>query len=252
LIEIMKKMAKGGYTDQEILTTSRNWIAPATGWYRITLTGAGGGGGKGNKISSGLIGEGGKKGGDTIVTLPDTSTKTAQGGSGGGGGTSCCGGGGGQAGQIKTYLVYLLKDQILQVVIGAGGLGGTLSVTNNGNATVANGEGPYGGIGQKTGFSSQGIGAPGASSSSLSFIDSTNTYQPTAGGNGADNGTDYGNGGGGGGGKGNYASFTQSYGGRAAAGATPGGNATSSDPGNGGNGGDGAVEIEYFMLDEAA
>ncbi len=97
------------FNKRDIVSTSGNYQAPVTGWYRITVKGGGGGGGGAYE--------------------PITNTRSG-------------GAGGGEGGTTIAY-EKLTKNQLVAVTIGAGGSGGTsqsgFSGTqggNGGNSTV--------------------------------------------------------------------------------------------------------------------
>jgi hypothetical protein len=123
------------FNKRDIITTSGTYTAPVTGWYKITVKGAGGGGGGSRYVGSVLTPSGGGgEGGTTIayerMTAGDTATVTI--GAGGTGATASAnttttGGNGGDSSVIVNSNTYTA----------GGGKGGT----------SYNGEGGAGGIG---------------------------------------------------------------------------------------------------------
>ena len=231
----------GTFTARIVLTTSGLWVAPVTGWYRVTVVGGGGGGGKGGAIGATTGGLGGGQGGQSSF-----DEVAAPGGGGGGGGASNAGtygysGGGGGAGgpgECVVFYVHLTKDQSCNVVIGAGGIGATATA---GAMHGGDGTGDKGGKGGSQAWQGGQGAARGQSGANA-------TYGSVGGngGNGSDNGTGYGGGGGGGGGSDPNYPNDVGHGGYGVDGALNGSIPTATnDGGNGGNGGNGAVIIEY-------
>jgi hypothetical protein len=232
-----------GATDRITLTTSQSWTVPVTSIYTVQIIAGGGGGGKG---ATDLYGRGGEKGGDSSF-----SGMVATGGSGGAGGSYHDGGGGGQAGSVLTRMVFLTKGTVAVATIGAGGAASTTLYSVYSGSS--NGEGVSGGqAAVTTARGTGGQGAPGAGNGGPLLITNAaeQTYTGGIGGSGGVNGTStsYGNGGGGGGGSGKASLEIHNHGkgGRAALGASHGGDAIGRDvSGNGGAGGKGAVIIDY-------
>jgi hypothetical protein len=219
-----------------ILTTSGTFTAPVTGWYRVTIIGAGGGGGRGGTSSVG--GTGGLAGGASSF-----DGISALGGGGGGGGAKAGAGAGGGAGMITIVYLYLIAGQSYNAVVGAGGIGGNAATT-----TVAgsDGGGTYGGFGGLGVHSASSPGTGGASGApGLSGIPSNLSG---IGGIGGSNGTGHGSGGSGSNGT---SSSSSSYINNTPTGAAPGASAgtppiSGTVTGNGGAGGKGAVILEFF------
>lgn len=208
----------GTYTARAVLTASGAYVAPVTGWYRVTCIGGGGAGG-------GRDNYGGLGGGTTTF-----GTISAPGGGGGGAGATGQGaGGGGAAGLVETGFVHLTQGESVAVSIGAGGLGTTTATTPTG---IGAGRNIASGL-------SGGVGGVGASNGGPRTQDSTGGHG-SSGGNGANNGTQYGGGGGGSAGSQTSLPGVPGVGGF-------GGSDGSAYNGNGagGNGGNGAVTIEY-------
>ena len=173
------------FNRRDVITTSGTYVAPVTGWYKITVKGGGGGGQGGGYITntSAFGGHGGGEGGTTIAYEKMTAGQSAS------------------------------------VVIGAGGAGGAISSTgfgssgaNGGNSTVTVNTSTYtgdggqgGGMGSGSGGNGTIVGAPGGTESVGAI-----TYQHGGAGGGAGGGypTHGTMGGGGAGGLGRSASDT--------------------------------------------
>lgn len=232
-----------GFTTIESITESGTWTAPKTGYYRVTCIGGGGGGGgrpEGSPNASFASGTGGNQGETTIFDYIK-----AEGGSGGGGGAGF-GGGGGATGETETSIIKLDTGQVVNVIIGKGGQGGTGSSRfEQGGET---GEGAHAGKGTLHGHQSDG-GAAGASNGSPSFSNVGdnvgNYYNPGNGGAGATHIYKHGNGGGGGASVYLNGVPNIAYGGAAGKNAFYGQDGSDIKGGNGGSGGSGAVILEY-------
>ena len=208
-----------------VLTSSGAFHAPAAGDYRVTCIGGGGAGGAGGASSI----NGGGQGGTT--TFKDVS---AAGGSGGGNGRPAIGGyggatsgGSGQAGKVVVGYVHLEHNEIVDYIVGAGGLAGA--------STTGSGAGPEGGPAANCNWIVGG-GARGASHGIVGR-GSHDNQGANFGGGGDSNGTGYGGGG---------------PGGNAIQSVTPvqltgpdGAGSTNTSTGAGGNGGNGAIILEF-------
>ena len=200
----------GVINKMDVITTSGTYTAPVSGWYKITIKGAGGGGG----------------GGATNGTLAR-------------------GGGGGGEGATKYAYKYITQGASVLVTIGAGGTGGagnpastTPSPGSSGGTSAVNvGDGAINAYG---GGGGTGGGGQGAQSGNIGGASGGNT-------NPAVNGRVYGNSGGGSGGGagGNYNTngTSASYGGGGGGG---GAAASPVSASAGGKGGNGFVIFEYF------
>ena len=195
------------FNTRDVITTSGTYTAPVTGWYKITAKGGGGGGG-----------------GGYAATTTDSDG----------------GGGGGEGGTTIAYISMIAGDTAT-VVIGAGGLGGTLgvngsnggdtSVTYSGNTYTAGGGG--GGNGNNSGAA--GVGGTGTINGCAGGTRYTVAY--SHGGRGAS----------GGGAGGGVCDFSTGIGGNGVqGGGGAGGRGSSAGSKAGGAGGDGYVWFEYF------
>lgn len=224
--------AIAGFNHREVITTSKNWTAPTSGYYKVTCIGGGGAGGNGGSASLG--GGGGGKGGTTSF-----STISAVGGHGGGGGYAYCGGGGGAAGAVSIGFIRLSASNSISVVVGAGG---AHSRSNSTTAAGLNGSGGAAGgtaTNQHGGQGAMSAYGSGNSGSAYSNCGSMGRSEPT--GSGGSNGYLYGGGGGGG----CYSEGTATN--ITAPGSNGGGGAIGVNNATGGDGGKGAVIIEYFL-----
>ena len=169
------------FNKRDVVTVSGAYIAPVTGWYKITVKGGGGGGGGGSYK------------------------------------TNVCSRGGGGGGEGGTTIGFekLTAGQTASVVIGAGGAGGTAASEalfggaggNGGNSTVTVNSHTYTGGGGEGGSGVTGMpggsgtinGAPGTVGET-SNVNSVGAYGGPGGGNGASGYTGTATQGGGGGG----------------------------------------------------
>lgn len=220
------------YNTRDILTTSGTYIAPVTGWYKITCIGGGGAGGSnGNR--------GGQGGGTTSFG----GYCSAIGGGGGNGGPRyvySSGSGGGAAGRVAYAYVHLDENDTVSYSIGAGGVISTVDNT----APTGDGISSYFNPAGATAPLIPAPGARGAGAGTFGRLDGGYSYEST-GGCGGTNGTGYGGGGGG------------SCGSSTATTSSPGAGGDNGESGvyytttgviqqDGGAGGDGAVIVEYF------
>lgn len=236
----------GGPNTKQVITTSQTFTAPVDGTYRVTCIGGGGGGGRGG--ASGAGGSGGGQG----QTTSFGSYVSADGGAGGGGGGGLSltsirsdggGGGGGACGKVEWDYISLIQGQIVTIIIGNGGIGGTTTTINN---SGGDGSGPSNEIGRGgPGAGHGGGGAIGAGNGGPSNPDSDLVPQgarPSIGGSGSINNTGYGSGGGGGSGA-DVVNFDSG-----GAGGNRGGAQTVTNQGGiGGAGTSGAIILEYFV-----
>lgn len=147
---VVNRLAYNGglFNTMKKITTSGTFVAPHKGVYKFTLVGAGGGGASGlnfeyaNSVPSGF-------GKPTI---------------------DCgLGGGGGAGGSVLEKIFTLTKDEEVQIVIGAGGVGGTVpgaSGTAGGNTMITV---------QGNNFYAQG-GQPGKGFFGGSFLSQSTTF----------------------------------------------------------------------------
>lgn len=208
-----------------VLTSSGAFHAPAAGDYRVTCIGGGGAGGAGGASSI----NGGGQGGTT--TFKDVS---AVGGSGGGNGRPALGGyggatsgGSGQAGKVVVGYVHLEHNEIVNYIVGAGGIAGA--------STTGSGAGPEGGPAANCNWIVGG-GARGASHGIVGR-GSHDNQGANFGGGGDSNGTGYGGGGPGG----NAVQSVQPV----QLTGPDGAGSTNTSTGAGGNGGNGAIILEF-------
>lgn len=162
----LKMIGQAGFNARQVITTSGAYIAPVTGWYRVTCIGGGGSGGAG----------------------------------GGSGSSSGGGGGGGGAGEVTWGYLYLTKDQGINATIGA--VNGATSFSTL--TALAGGAGGAGGAGSTAGGGAGGTGGysgTGPGGTGIRGVSGTGTVGGS-GGSGGGNGTSYGGGGGGAGGSG--------------------------------------------------
>lgn len=114
----------------------------------VTLIAGGGSGGNGGDVSYG--GLGGRKGGDSSLTIPAgailngqiltvSQTVTVKGGAAGCGGGLYAEGGGGEAGAWEEYDIFLPAGLVLSFTIGAGGLPFTTGYSSNANGGLGEG-----------------------------------------------------------------------------------------------------------------
>ena len=217
-----------------VITVSGTFAAPVSGGYRIMCVGAGGAGGSQARTNAGPP-CGGQAGGDTSFS----TFATAKGGAGGGGGRSIGGSGGGAAGEVKTVLVFLTRDQSVNATIGAGGIISTIA------GTAPTGIKPGKNAVSTQGNYSSGTGAQGAGSGTEGWFDFGEGGWAGMGGNGGRNNTGFG--GGGGGASGGYGYAGNNLGGIGGDNGLDAADGNGSLLGNNGaKGGDGAIVIEYF------
>lgn len=208
-----------------VLTSSGAFHAPVAGDYRVTCIGGGGAGGAGGASSI----NGGGQGGTT--TFKDVS---AAGGSGGGNGRPAIGGyggatsgGSGQAGKVVVGYVHLEDNEIVNYIVGAGGIAGA--------STTGSGAGPEGGPAANCNWIVGG-GARGASHGIVGR-GSHDNQGANFGGGGDSNGTGYGGGGPGGNAVQNVQPVQLT--------GPDGAGSTNTSTGAGGNGGNGAIILEF-------
>ena len=211
---------------RSVLTTSGTYTAPCSGWYRVMCIGGGGAGGSGGGSA---INGGGQGGTTTFKGI------AAIGGSGGGKGYAAYGGyagatsgGSGQAGKVVVRYVHLEKDEIVDYIVGAGGIAGA-------SATGA-GAGPEGGPAANSSWIVGG-GARGASHGIVGR-GSNDNQGANFGGSGDPSGTGYGGGGPGG----NAVQSVQPV----QLTGPDGAGSTNTSTGAGGNGGNGVIILDYY------
>jgi len=196
------------FNRRDVITTSGNYTAPVTGWYKITAKGGGGGGNGAYRGSPNCQGGGGGgEGGTTIIYLELTAGDSVDVviGAGGAGGLSSINGG------------------------GLGGAGGDTRVTYDGNVYTA------GGGRQANAYEHGGLGGTGTIQGASGTIGSWGTIQSSSVYRNAGTG----------GGAGGSANITSTG---TAGGGGCGGNSLSDSSvySDGTAGGDGYVWFEYF------
>ncbi|MBR1659257.1 MAG: hypothetical protein IJ705_02950 [Oscillospiraceae bacterium] len=126
-------MAAGRAQNYWLISTTRDWVVPATGKYQITCFGGGGGGGYGSSTSSGSL----------VV------------------------GGGGGAGYLAQAIVSLTKGDVYRITIGLGGKSQNAGqATSFGTLVTANG----GGAGLTDYVNGQGSAIGGKDNYSLGYL----------------------------------------------------------------------------------
>lgn len=128
-----KLNAIAGFNHREVITTSRTWTVPTSGYYKVTCIGGGGAGGNGGTAKGGKAGS---RGGSTSFG----SYLTASGGHSGGGGGEYGSGGGGAAGDVAVAYLSLNAGSSVTVTVGAGG-----TAPSSGESSSATGESGSGG-----------------------------------------------------------------------------------------------------------
>ncbi|OXS29946.1 MAG: hypothetical protein BCS36_04040 [Desulfovibrio sp. MES5] len=183
-----------GILDEQVITSSRTWVVPETGRYKITNVGGGGNGASGGSAAYGLW--------PSCYECGNVYSISSGGGGGGGG-----------SGETTTITTTLTKGQSYSLTIG--GAGGTtsfgvlLTARGGGNGSpggsgTASSGGNYGGSGGNPGTSYGGAAGRGGNG----YNANREGYwpEPVGGGGGGSGGTStdgyYGNGGAGGAGGG--------------------------------------------------
>ena len=192
------KILTPAFNTRDEITTSGTYIAPVTGWYKITLKGGGGGGTSGGYNSTAAHGgPGGGEGGTTMLYKHMTAgtnvgVTIGAGGSGGSGGQDKAGSNGGTTTVTISSASYNATGGSGGTSAGSGGVGGGGDINgcpgvarvhvNTGSAPGGSGGGAGGGNGNYNAVGTAGEMGGGGSGGGAQY---NNSYKAGgAGGNG--------------------------------------------------------------------